>query len=67
MSKTATAQSTSETLEAVRELFSIREWKNTIKEINNDPEALRILSAYGYVISFALGGVLTLLAVIAFS
>lgn len=67
MSKTATTQPDSETFEALRELFSIREWKNTIKEINNDPEALRILSAYGYVISFALGGVLTLLAVIAFS
>jgi len=62
MSKNQTAtQPTSEVMEALRELFSASEWKETFQHIHNDPEALRTLSVLGYGISFALGGLATII------
>ena len=67
MNKTQTAtQPTSEVMDALRELFSAGEWKETFKHIHNDPEALRTLSVFGYAISFALGGLATILLIAAF-
>lgn len=59
MTKTTNTQPASETFEALRELFSIQEWKDTFRHVHNDPQALRILSVLGYGISFALGGLIT--------
>lgn len=61
-----TSQTASDTKEALRELFSWSEWKETFRHIHNDAEAVRHLSLFGYGISFALGGLTTLL-VLAFA
>lgn len=41
--------------EAVRELFSPTEWKETLKHIHNDAEAVRQLSLFGYAIFLCVG------------
>lgn len=63
---TIARQDTREALEALRELFSLSEWKETLREIHNDAEAVRQLSLFGYGISFALGGLITLILVVNF-
>lgn len=56
-------QPASELIEALRELFSWSEWKETFQHIHNDIEAVRQLSLFGYAISFALGGLASILLV----
>ena len=56
-----TTQPASEVIEALRELFSWSEWKETFQHIHNDVEAVRHLSLFGYAISFALGGLISTL------
>jgi hypothetical protein len=46
---------TQELKEAVQELFSPTEWKDTLKHIHNDVEAVRHLSVFGYAIFLCVG------------
>jgi hypothetical protein len=62
----ATQTQTAELKEAIKELFSPTEWKETLTHIHNDAEAVRHLSLFGYGISFALGGLITLILVVNF-
>ena len=61
-----TQTNTQELVEAAKELFSPTEWKETLKHIHNDAEAVRQLSLFGYGISFALGGLVSLILVVNF-
>jgi hypothetical protein len=61
-----TQTNSQELFEAAKELFSPTEWKETLKYIHNDAEAVRQLSLFGYGISFALGGLVSLILVVNF-
>jgi hypothetical protein len=58
-----TQTQTSELKEAFKELFSPTEWKETLTHIHNDAEAVRHLSLFGYGISFALGGLVSIILI----
>lgn len=47
--------------EAAKELFSPTEWKETLKHIHNDVEAVRHLSLFGYAIFLCVGMIVGML------